>query len=89
MIVSCNHWQVYDLPHVGQRACALEVGLGIWFITGRLASVGVGGHTVEANLVAPGQEVEGRDGGVLGSGFKAGVKTVRNSVTHKVDVYEN
>lgn len=58
-MVSCNHWQVYDLPHVGQRACALKVGLGIWFIAGRLASVGVGGHTVKANLVAPGQVSKG------------------------------
>lgn len=57
-MVSCDHRGASDPPDVGQRACALEVGLGLWFIAGRLASVGVGGHTVEANLVAPGQEVE-------------------------------
>lgn len=48
----------FGLPDVGKRSGALKVNLGFWLVAGGLASVGVGGHAVETDLVAPGQEVK-------------------------------
>lgn len=50
----------FCLPDVGERSGALKVNPGIRLIAGGLASVRVGGHTVETNLVAPGQEVKAK-----------------------------
>lgn len=46
------------LPDVGKRPGALKVDLCFWLVTGGLASVRVGGHAVETDLVAPGEEVK-------------------------------
>lgn len=48
----------FGLPDVGKRSGALKVNLGFWLVAGGLASVRVGGHAVETDLVAPGQEVK-------------------------------
>lgn len=50
----------FGLPDVGKRSGALKVNPGFWFVTGGLASVRVGGHAVEADLVAPGQEAKAK-----------------------------
>lgn len=45
-----------SLPDISERSGALKVDSGFWLIAGGLASVRVGGHTIETDLVAPGQE---------------------------------
>lgn len=50
--------EVERLPDVGKRPGALIVDLCFWLVTGGLASVRVGGHAVETDLVAPGEEVK-------------------------------
>lgn len=48
----------FCLPDVGKRSRALEVNLGFWLVAGGLASVRIGGHAVETDLVAPEQEAK-------------------------------
>lgn len=43
----------FGLPDVGERSGALKVNLDFRLVAGGLASVRVGGHAVETDLVAP------------------------------------
>lgn len=51
-----KHSRSVRSPDVGQRSGALKVDPGFWLVAGGLASVGVGRHAVETDLVAPGDE---------------------------------
>lgn len=47
----------FCVPDIGERSGALKVDLCFWLVAGGLASVRVGRHAVETDLVAPGKKV--------------------------------